>query len=433
MKAVVSNRIMLHVDKELKEQIVNNLTYRINPRFNKTGAGPEIIKTFSRVKEGIFSIPVGRFDLIPDTHEIIDKRVTVPVEFPEFKYKLRDSQQAVYDDLDDNCIVNAPVSWGKTFAAIAMATKLKQKTLVLTHTTMLRDQWISEVDKTLGIRAGKIGSGVVQMDSPIVIANVQTATKMALELNSEFGTVIVDECHHTPATTFSNILDKSKARYKIGLSGTLERKDSKHILFNDYFGYNIYKPEAENYMVPEVVIVRSDIVLPGGQTWAHKITELENFREEYRNLVVELTDSAIRLGHKVLTVGSRVEFLNKCAEQTVNPMGCITGKMTNLDDRLAVLEAIGNGDLYGTFGTCSIFAEGISQNDLSCLILATPINNDPMLTQLIGRIVRLKEGKKTPLIIDINLQGEQAERQAKARLSHYIRKGYKIRVLNKLS
>ena len=43
---------------------------------------------------------------------------------------------------------------------------------------------------------------------------------------------------------------------------------------------------------------------------------------------------------------------------------------------------IGEKDIL--FGTQSIFSEGISLDVLSCLVLATPINNEPLLTQLIG-------------------------------------------------
>lgn len=116
MKAVISNRIILNVDKELQDRITSELTYRIPQKFAKLNTGPEIIKTFARIKDGIFSIPSGRMDLIPSDYEIIDKRVLVPVVFPQFKFPLRESQQLVYNDIDDNAIINAPVSWGKCFA-----------------------------------------------------------------------------------------------------------------------------------------------------------------------------------------------------------------------------------------------------------------------------------------------------------------------------
>lgn len=432
-KAVISNRIILHVDKDLKDRIVTELTYKIPQNYSKITAGPEIIRTFSRINDTMFSIPAGRTDLIPPGYEVIDKRVTIPVEFPTFKGTLRESQQYVHDNIESCGLINAPVSWGKTFTAIAIAAKLGQKTLILTHTTLLRDQWVIDIENTLGIKAGIIGSNKFQIDPIIVVANVQTATKRIPDIADKFGTIIVDEAHHTPATTFANILDKCKAKNKIGLSGTLERKDRKHVIFQDYFGHTLFKPEAENCMTPEVIIVKTDIILPGAAHWADKVTELENFTPKYKDLVVELADSAANAGHKVLVVGNRVDFLTKCAEMCKHPAKSITGLVKDLSERKAILDSIESGDTDILFGTCSIFAEGISQNDLSCIILATPINNDPMLTQLVGRIVRLKEGKKQPLILDINLKGVQAANQARGRYSHYLRKGYRIRTLDKSS
>jgi len=66
---------------------------------------------------------------------------------------------------------------------------------------------------------------------------------------------------------------------------------------------------------------------------------------------------------------------------------------------------------------------------LSCLILGTPVNNEPLLTQLIGRVIRKKENKKNPLVIDIHLKGNTARRQASNRMGYYMKQGYQIQEL----
>jgi superfamily II DNA or RNA helicase len=77
-------------------------------------------------------------------------------------------------------------------------------------------------------------------------------------------------------------------------------------------------------------------------------------------------------------------------------------------------------------GTQSIFSEGISVDCLSCLILATPVNNEPLLTQLIGRVIRMYDGKPQPVIVDIHLEGRTAKKQATARMGYYIRQSYEV-------
>lgn len=429
-KAVLSNRIYLEkpTSDEL-DQIRGELKYVIRTKAGNVTRS-ETINNFSMVSPIVCSIPSGRMDLVATDYEVIDKRVVIPVQFPQFGGTLRPSQQEVYDQVNDSCMINAPVSYGKTFTALAIAAKLGQKTLVVTHTTMLRDQWIEEIEKIFGIEAGIVGTGKFITNSIIVVGNVQTVTKRMADLADMFGTVIVDECHHTSASTFSSIVDKSKARYKIGLSGTITRKDMKHVVFNDYFGFHVLKPEKENCMLPQVVVVESNIKFPLGKHWANKVTQLENETPEYRQLVVELAIGAASKGYKVLVVASRVEFLTWAAQQ-VPKAASITGAVKDIKERTAILNKIGTGELDVIFGTMSIFSEGISQNDLSCLILATPTNNEPMLTQLIGRIIRESPGKKQPLILDISLKGSTVKGQSAMRLGHYLKSGYQVRVLKK--
>jgi hypothetical protein len=39
------------------------------------------------------------------------------------------------------------------------------------------------------------------------------------------------------------------------------------------------------------------------------------------------------------------------------------------------------------------------------------------------------DGKRQPVIVDINLKGKTASRQANARMGYYIREGYEVAVL----
>tara|TARA_R100000353_G_scaffold24428_2_gene21072 strand:+ start:4275 stop:5555 length:1281 start_codon:yes stop_codon:yes gene_type:complete len=423
MKAVLSNRIYLSVDSTHQEYIDKELTYSIpshDPR-----DPPITIKNMGIVRKGLVTIPSGREDLIPKDYEIVEKRIKNSVDFPEFKFELRPSQQAVYDVLDDSCIINAWVSWGKTFTALAIASKLKQKTLVVVHTLALLKQWETEVQKVFGIQAGIIGSGKFNIDSPIVIGSVQSLYRRIGAISDKFGTLILDEMHHVSSPTFARIVDKNKARYKIGLSGTIERKDGKHVVFRDYFGQTVHKPPKENYMTPSIDVIYSDVRFMDGQNipWANKVTHLA-YQEEYIHSVSMIASSYAARGHKVLVVSDRVEFLKTCARLSGDEAICITGDIPH-NERPAMMKQIWK-DKDILYGTQSIFSEGISLDCLSCLVLGTPVNNEPLLTQLIGRIIRVQKDKKQPVVVDINLQGKTARRQANNRKGYYMKQGYEV-------
>lgn len=424
MKAVLSNRIFMDCTPEVQQSIDKELTYKI-PSWN-SDEPPQVIKNMGIIKKGLITIPIGRTDLIPEGYEIVDKRLNIEADFPEFQFELRESQKKVYDEIEDNAIINAWVSWGKTFTGLAIAGKLGLKTLVVTHTVALRNQWAKEVKKVYGFEPGIIGSGKFELDKPIVVGNTQTLYRNMDKIRKEFGTIILDEMHHVSSPTFSRILDISHARYKIGLSGTIERKDGKHVVFCDYFSSKIFKPPKENFMTPTVHIVRSDIrFMDGARTpWANRVTHLAN-NEEYRHTVAMLAAAYAQRGHKVLVVSDRVGFLRSCAELTGEKAVCVTGEVSH-EEREKLVEGILYGDKNVLYGTQAIFSEGISVNNLSCLILGTPINNEPLLTQLIGRVIRLQEGKKSPVIVDIHLKGNTATRQASNRIGCYMKQGYKI-------
>ena len=412
---------------EMQSRIDKELTYLI-PSHNPIDP-PQVITNMGIVRNGLISLPIGRIDLVPKNYEVIDKRIKIPADFPKFKYELRKSQQDVYDNIDDNVIINAWVSWGKTFTGLAIASKLQQKTLVITHTVALRNQWAKEVEKVFGITPGIIGSGNWNIDSNIVIGNTQTLYRNIPKIIKQFGTVILDEMHHVSSPTFNRIIDSNYARYKIGLSGTIERKDGKHVVFRDYFGNNILKPPKENYMVPTIHLVGTSIRFMDGSNipWANKVTALAN-NDEYKHTVSMLAAAYAARGHKVLVVSDRVHFLKQCAELVGDKAICVTGDVPH-EERESLTNQILHGSKDILFGTQSIFSEGISIDNLSCLILGTPINNDPLLTQLIGRVIRKKEGKRSPIIIDIHLLGNTAKRQASNRVGYYIKQGWEMKYI----
>jgi superfamily II DNA or RNA helicase len=235
--------------------------------------------------------------------------------------------------------------------------------------------------------------------------------------------------HHVSSPTFSRIIDKNFARYKIGLSGTIQRKDGKHVVFRDYFSEKIYQPPKENYMVPKVDIINSEIRFMDGANipWANRVNDLA-FNEQYQHTVAMIAAAYAAKGHRVLVLSDRVRFLKSCADLVGESAVSVTGDLTR-EARIQASKEISSGKKQILFGTQSIFSEGISINELSCLVLGTPVNNTPLLTQLIGRIVRLSPNKLQPTIVDIHLKGRTAARQAQSRMEHYVKEGYSINVL----
>ena len=409
--------------------IMNSLTYKFKKNTgSKNFSVIETIKNYKVLPNGILSIPQGRLDLIPEGYEIVDKRVLNLVPFPLAKYPLREDQLEVYDSANDTCFINALVGWGKTFTALHIARKWSQKTLIVTHTTALRDQWCDEVRTLFSIEPGIIGSGLYEVeDHCIVVGNVQSIVKYLDRINKEFGTVILDEAHHCPATTFSKTIDSFYARYRLALSGTMERKDGKHVFFSDYFGNTIFRPKQANTLNPIVHIVKSNLILKPGVTWVEKINDLTQ-NDYYRKFISTLANYHIDRGHSVLVVADRVEFLEKVKEYVGETCLLVTGD-TSYEERQYAKEQILSKQKMCIAGSRQIFSEGISINALSCVILAIPMSNDSLLEQIVGRIMREFPNKPQPIVVDIQFSGWADRKQNNDRLGLYMKKGWEIQLV----
>jgi superfamily II DNA or RNA helicase len=429
-KAIISNRIYLdNPGVEESKSIIKTLTYKIHKDTgSKQFSTVETIRNYKMLPKGILSIPQGRLDLVPKHYEIVDKRTVVPAPFPEPKFSLRDTQLVVYEEITDTCFINALVGWGKTFTALHVARKLGQKTLVVTHTTALRDQWCEEIEALFNMPVGVIGSGKVDWeDYAITVANVQTLVKHSTKLAKEFGTIILDEAHHCPANTFSQLIDDFHARYRIALSGTMNRKDGKHIMFPDFFGHKVYKPPQSHTLNPEVKLIQTGITLKPGATWVEKINVLTEDLD-YQAFISQLAKIQVALGHQVLVIADRVGFLQKVKEYVGETCVLVTGE-TNFEQRQQIKQQLLSKEKMCIAGSRQIFSEGISINSLSCVILAVPIANDSLLEQIVGRIQRQHDDKLQPIVLDMQFAGYQDKKQNRDRLGFYMRKGWDIELV----
>lgn len=429
MKAVISNRIYLENGGYDLKALAKKLTYKFerNIGAKKHIASVETIKNYKVLPKNILSIPPSRIDLIPEGYEVIDKRVLNPVPFPQAKFELREAQLDIFNKVTDTCFINALVGWGKTFTALHIAKKFGQKTLVITHTTALRDQWVEEIETLYDISPGIIGSGKYDIeDHFIVVGNIQSLRKYSTQLSKEFGTIILDEAHHCPATTFTEFIDSSYARYRIALSGTMTRKDGKHLLFKDYFGTSVFQPPQSDTLTPVVKLLAANKTLKPGATWTEKITDLVE-DNKYVQFIAATALVQMEKGHSVLIVADRVDFLKTVSEYIGDSCVLVTGE-TTLEQRQQAKEQLLSREKLCVAGSRQIFSEGISINILSCVILAVPISNDSLLEQIVGRIQRQHPDKKTPPeVLDIQFSGWADKKQNNDRLSLYLRKGWDIR------
>ena len=80
------------------------------------------------------------------------------------------------------------------------------------------------------IASGSIHGGKKKPTGIIDVALMQSLVRRGVvsDLVADYGHVVVDECHHLSAVGFEAIARAAKARYVLGLSATVTRKDGHH-------------------------------------------------------------------------------------------------------------------------------------------------------------------------------------------------------------
>ena len=209
------------------------------------------------------------------------------------------------------------------------------------------------------------------------------------------------------------------------------------MLIKDYISYdNIYKPIVNNKVDPTILVINSGIEFPDAPTWTDRVNRLTS-NPAYAELVIEVAEKLANEGHNVLVLSDRIQFLEICHElieqETLLMVGSSKFGNDIIADRQKAHKDVGKGTRI-ILGTTSIYKEGIDIPQLSALVLAVPTKNKFMLEQIVGRITRPSPGKKSPIVVDIGLDGFTARKQLEERLNFYVlENNYKVINTDKLS
>lgn len=283
----ISNKINLKglCEKDV-ETIEQDLTF-VNPQYEKvkkysrwsTTSVPKFLEYFKIYEEDgemCAEVPIGysvKDNLYTDIQDISDYRKLVPVDFPEMKLTLRDTQKEALEayvnknaDLFLTGSIQLPTGKGKTILGLALASYLKCRTLIIVHKTDLVTGWKKDIEKAF---EGKADIGLIKAQSRKIgnhftIATIQTLNRLTEKelsvLYDSFGFVIQDEMHHCPSTSFQ-LGNNFNCRYRLGLTATPERTDGlAHImkLFYGDFCYT-YVPKENDEDILQVEVIKRNL------------------------------------------------------------------------------------------------------------------------------------------------------------------------------
>lgn len=300
----------------------------------------------------------------------------------------------------ENGTLAASTGFGKTVSAASLIAKQKTNTLIIVNRTHLLQQWVESMSNFLGISPkdiGQIGGGKKKMTGKIDVATIQSLISKG-EINSlltQYGQVIVDECHHISAFSFEKVLKQVRAKYVYGLTATPIRKDGLHPIIFMQCGPIRYKTDAKiqakirpfkHTLIPRYTNFRS------GSTDIQELYRAISSDEVRNHLLFDDVLLELDNGRSPIILTERIEHLgilrNKFKGFTKNII-VLTGNMTKKEQTLELkrLENIPDNEELLVIATGKYIGEGFDAPRLDTLFLAMPISWKGTLQQYVGSCI----------------------------------------------
>ena len=347
------------------------------------------------------------------------ERVDYNCEVPLYDYQQKAVEEVYWKQYG---ILQSAAGSGKTNMAIALIAKLGKRALFLVHTRDLLMQAKQRAEQYMNPSLlGTITEGKVNIGKGITFATVQTMCNLDLAQYKDYwDVIIVDECHrvsHSPTTVtqYGKVLNALAARHKYGLTATVHRADGLIKSTFALIGEVIYEVPREAVAdkimnvgicpIPTGVrATRKCLNTDGTLNYARMINYLcEN--EERNRLIVEcITADRDKPG---LILSGRLEQLETLMRMLPSDMQkdavMVSGNMTTKLEKAAREQALvdmRSGAKKYLFATYPLAREGLDIPCLERLYMGSPQKDFSVITQSIGRIARIADGKADPVVYD---------------------------------
>ena len=397
--------------------------------------------------------------------KVRDKRTRgTPIDLT-FSGQLRSEQQRAADDLlkHDTGVLAATTAFGKTVLAAYLIAARGVNTLILVHRRQLMEQWVERLTEFLDLparRIGRLGGGRRKLRGEVDIALLQSVVRKGVvhDALANYGQIIVDECHHVSARNFELALRRAPARYILGLSATVCRKDGHHPIIFMQCGpvrHQVQaRDQARDQNFSREVLVRPTSFQAGNSQ------ENEDRRVQFQALCSELMNdphrnqrvvsdvkTVVEHGRAPLVLTERTQHLEALAvsmrkaelEVLVLRGGMGKKALRATMDRMTELAAAHPPDADPLSRSCGaqrfpvvlatgkFVGEGFDAPWLDTLFLTLPISWKGTVAQYVGRLHREHTGKRTVQVYDYaDLQVPMLSRMFDRRCRGYEAAGYTI-------
>ena len=317
-----------------------------------------------------------------------------------------------WDAGNKKTLVVMPTGTGKTivFASIVNDQVAEgEHVLILAHREELLQQASDKLKMVTGLETAleKAQNSALDSDKMVVVASVQTLSKQNRLMKyprDYFGTIIIDEAHHTAAKTYKGILEHFIDAKVLGVTATPDRSDMKSLsdIFDSLaFEYKLPDAIREGYLCKintKTIPVEVDISKVHINAGDFSAQDLGNVLDLYLDTIA---DAIVReCQNRKTVIFTPLVRISKRLCNILNKRNFKTAEVNGASaDREDVLKGFDNGE-YKALTNAMLLTEGWDCPTVDCIICLRPTKSRSLYAQIVGRGTRLCEGKKNLLVLD---------------------------------
>ena len=349
----------------------------------------------------------------------------------------------------DTGVLAATTAFGKTVVGARMIAARGVNTLILVHRRQLVDQWRERLRTFLSVEDGDIGTiggGKRRPTGRIDIALIQSLVRngQVSDVVADYGHLIVDECHHLSAVSFELVARRSKARYVLGLSATVARKDGHHPIIFMQCGPVRYRVDAKSQAATRAFTHKVRLRETGfrpppsletqGPMHMTALYAALAGDEKRNDLIFDDVLHSLEARRRPVILTERrdhLEHLRGRFEKFTRNLVVLYGGMSAAERRAAE-EGLKRPDTEErlVLATGRYLGEGFDDASLDTLFLTMPISWRGTLAQYVGRLHREHHAKREVIVYDYVDSGvAMLARMALKRQTGYRSLGYEIAVV----
>ena len=321
----------------------------------------------------------------------------------------------------------SPTASGKSLIIYLLFAQMKmyhcKKGLIIVPTTSLVEQLYSDFVSYLG-KPNVIEANVHRIyqgrdkytDKHLTISTWQSLYTMPKEYFEQFDYVIGDEAHLFKAQSLTSILTSCiNARYRIGLTGTLDGSKTHKLVLEGLFGpvkqvtttrELIDKKQVSDFEIKCLILKHDEetcklMMTKNYQDELQYLIANENRNKFIKNLVVSLGNNTLVLYQMVDKHGKILYNMIRETEKIGDRKVFFVHGGTDTEHReeiRRIMEVENDAIVVASFGT---FSTGINIRNLHNIIFASPSKSRVRNLQSIGRGLRQAEGKDKATLYDI--------------------------------